>query len=73
MRRRFGTSVPFIGIAHKDEVVMEGVATGKYQLVYMSPEATLLNLRWREMFHSDIYQRNLVCLAVDEAHCVEKW
>lgn len=68
-----GLQAAFIGIAQKDEVVREGVASGKYQLVYMSPEAMLLNLRWREMFRSDIYQRNLVCLAVDEAHCVEKW
>ena len=68
-----GLEAALIGKAQKDEAVREAVAHGKCQLVYMSPEAMLLNLRWREMFRSDVYQNNLVCLAVDEAHCVEKW
>lgn len=42
-------------------------------LVYISPESMLTNLKFREMFRSDVYQHNLVCLAIDEAHCVEKW
>lgn len=68
-----GLQAALIGKAQKDEAVREAVVHGKYQLVYMSPEAMLLNLRWREMFRSDVYQSNLRCLAVDEAHCVEKW
>ena len=63
----------FLRKAQRDERVRAGVVHGDYQLVYMSPEAMLLNLRWREMFQSDVYQNNLMCLAVDEAHCVEKW
>ena len=40
---------------------------GDCQVVYTSPETLL------EIFHSQVYQNNLVCLAVDEAHLVEKW
>ncbi len=68
-----GVTAAFIGKAQKDECVRTAVFNGEYQLVYMSPEAMLLNLRWREMFRSPVYQENVVCLAVDEAHCVEKW
>ena len=68
-----GLHAAFLGKAQRDERVRAGVVHGDYQLVYMSPEAMLLNLRWREMFRSDVYQNNLMCLAVDEAHCVEKW
>jgi superfamily II DNA helicase RecQ len=68
-----GVLTAFIGKAQKDESVRLGVENGRYQLVYLSPEAMLLNLRWRETLRSDIYQSNLVCLAVDEAHCIEKW
>ena len=32
----------FVGKAQKDEAVMEGVAKGNYQLVYMTPEAMLM-------------------------------
>ena len=41
----------FIGIAQKDKVVREGVATRKYQLVYMSPEAMLLNSARKKVGH----------------------
>jgi superfamily II DNA helicase RecQ len=49
------------------------VCDGKYQLVYLSPEALLTNMTWRDMLQSPVYQQNLVALVVDEAHCVKKW
>ena len=30
-------------------------------------------LKYWEMFRSIAYQKNLVCLAIDEAHCVKTW
>ena len=42
------TASAFIGKAQKDDSVRLGVENGRYQLVYLSPEAMLLNLRWRE-------------------------
>ena len=49
------------------------VTNGKVQLMYMSPETILTVPTWREMFRSKCYQDNLICLAVDEAHLVQKW
>lgn len=68
-----GIKAAFVGIDQKDERVKDDVVNGHYSLVYMSPESMLTNLRYREMFRSSVYQENLVCLSIDEAHCVEKW
>ena len=42
---------------------------GKYSVLFMSPE--LLVSSWRNLFSS--YNKRLVGLIVDEAHCVVKW
>ena len=39
----------------------------------MSPESLLCVLQWREMFRNKVYEKNLIAIAVDEAHCVEQW
>lgn len=46
---------------------------GEVQLVYASPETLILEPKWRELLRQTVYQNNVVCLAVDEAHLVEKW
>ena len=56
-----------------DEKSMDSVKSGKYALVFISPEAIIGGCMWREMLRSQIYQENLVAVVVDEAHCVEKW
>ena len=33
----------------------------------------MTELKWREMFHSEVYQKNVIGLVIDEAHCIEKW
>ena len=40
-----GFQAAFVGKAQKDEAVRKRVVKGNYQLVYMSPEAMLLNLK----------------------------
>ena len=62
----------FVGKDQKDESVKEQVLKGEFELVFMSPECILRVLKYREMFRSVAYQKNLVCLAIDEAHSVEK-
>ncbi len=52
---------------------LDNVRDGKAQLIYISPEALLTNLHWRELLRSQVYQENLVAFAVDEAHTVKKW
>ena len=49
------------------------VTSGEVQLIYMSPETILTVPTWREMFRNQQYHENLICLAVDEAHLIEKW
>ena len=49
------------------------IIEGEYQLVFISPEAILSRRRWRKMLLSDVYQRNLIAIVIDEAHCVKKW
>ena len=49
------------------------ISEGKYQLVFVSPEALLTDLNWRDMLMNPVYQENLVAFVVDEAHCVTKW
>ena len=68
-----GIKAACVGKDQKDEQVKEDVVSGHYSLVYMSPESMLTNLRYREMFRSRVYQENLICLSIDEVHCVEKW
>ena len=56
-----------------NEKAESDVFNGRYQLVYLSPEALLTEDRWRDMLQSDVYKQNLVAFVVDEAHCVKKW
>ena len=51
----------------------EAVTRGRVSLIFMSPESLMGCCKWREMFRSPIYQRNLVGLIIDEAHCIDKW
>ena len=62
--------VAFVGKEQKDEDVKNRVECGGYSLVFMSPEVMLTVLKWHEMFHTDVYQECMICLAVDEAHCI---
>ena len=55
-----------------DELV-QAVLAGEYQIIFLSPEVLLTELRWREMLRTEVYQNNLVGVIVDEAHCVETW
>ena len=66
--RAKGLKAAYVGCADSDDIL-----NGDVQLVYLSPESVLSHSHWRDMFHTLTYQNNLVCLAVDEAHLVEKW
>ncbi len=50
----------------EDEDAVTSVCKGAFELVYMSPEALLTDVRWRDMLLSQVYQEN-------EADCVRKW
>ena len=48
------------------------ICKGHFQIIFMSPEALLTDMRWHDMLLSPVYANHLVGL-VDEAHCVKKW
>ena len=56
----------------KQSVLGQDVENGQYQIVFFSPECMLTELKWREMFRSEVYQKNVIGLVIDEAHCIEK-
>ena len=70
---KLGISAEFIAEEWSDVETVKGVKEGKHQLVFISPESMLANDQWREVLLSDVYQSKLVCVAIDEAHCVPKW
>ena len=43
------------------------------QLLFISPESLFSNPQWREMFLLPVYQKKVVGLVVDEAHCIAMW
>ena len=52
---------------------MDRVYEGSYPIVFISPEALLSESKWRDVLVSEVYQRHLMAVVVDEAHCVKKW
>lgn len=52
---------------------LQTVTSEEVQLIYMSPKTIITVPTWREMFHNQQYHEYLICLAVDEAHLIEKW
>ena len=62
-----------ICLSNVDDKLNEDVCDGCYQVVFMSPEALLVDTERRDMLLNSHFQKNLVGLIVDEAHCVKKW
>ena len=44
----------------------------KHLLVFMSPE-TLQVREWRSVLSSEVFKKQVVLVAVDEAHCISEW
>ena len=75
-QQKFAPSVlkaEYVGEAQTDTTVKERVVKGEVQLVFITPENLITNKTFREMLLSPPYQKNLVALVVDEAHCVKTW
>ena len=52
---------------------MNKVYEGRYPILFISPEALLTDSKWRDVLLSQVYQRHLMAVVIDEAHCVKKW
>ncbi|XP_065893522.1 ATP-dependent DNA helicase RecQ-like isoform X1 [Dysidea avara] len=68
-----GISAEFVGEDQTDPRVKSRVLRGNVQLLFISPENLLCNWVYRNMLLTDQYKKSLVCVAVDEAHCVKTW
>ena len=68
--RKCGISACSIG---EDKVLDMRIEKGECCVVFSSPESLLGNGRWRSMLSSDVYQKNLIGIVVDEAHCISHW
>ena len=66
-----GMKAAFVS-SEQNNGVYNKILHGEMQLVYFSPETLLSIPHWREMFSTPCYQCQ-PCLAVDEAHLLEKW
>lgn len=69
--RRRGVDATFVNSSlgrEQRENRYAGIANGEYDLLYVTPE------RFRkEAFREALSQRDIVLLAVDEAHCISEW
>ena len=68
-----GIATEFVGEAQTNPSSRRKVLSGVAQVVLISPENTIQNLAYRNMFLSEQYKNYLVALVVDEAHCVRTW
>ena len=67
-----GLKAAFVG-PEQDPTILQDIEQGKFTYVYLSPESALTTERWRNTLESEIYQENLIGVAVDEVHCVTEW
>lgn len=68
-----GLKTEYVGESQFNSTAEDRILTGEVQLVYISPESLLTNVKFRKMLLSTPYRENLVALVVDEAHCVRTW
>ena len=69
--RSLGVSA--VNISSDAEVDRAKIERGEYSIVYGSPEAWLVNERWRCMLSNEVYSSKLCAVAVDEAHVLRQW
>ena len=66
-----GLSAAYVSAEPGNENMNQGVLEGRYQLVFLSPEALFFSRRWREMLREEPYCSNLVAFVIGEAHCIK--
>ena len=62
-----------VNISSQAENDHSKIENGKYSVVFGSPEAWLMNERWRNMLGNDVYKSKLCAIAIDEAHVLRQW
>ena len=64
-----GVKATYLG-SHCSEEEHSAIVGGEYSHLFTSPETILQMTKWRKMLLST---RNLIAIAIDEAHCIVKW
>ena len=65
---KLGISALQLGVSKEDDIV-----NGRCSLLFGSPEAWLLNEKWRQLLSSEVYKSKLFGIVVDEVHVAYKW
>ena len=65
-----GISACYLGSAQSNANVKNEVVKGMHQLVYVTPEYLCASHSFLVNLNKSV---NLVCIAIDEAHCVSQW
>ena len=68
-----GIKAEFVGDAQTDPAVIQRVLKEDLQLLYISPESLVNNVKFCGMLLTRQYKEKLVALAIDEAHCIKTW
>ena len=75
--QKLGISAVSLSSVVEDEDDLENkikdVECGRFSVVYATPEALMLNERWRRMLTNPLYSSRLCAIAVDEAHVIKQW
>ena len=70
----YNLGVPAVSITDEmDPEIIQQVLNGNYIVVFGSPECLLSTETWRGMFSCKEFVEMLVCVAIDEAHCIIQW
>ena len=56
-----------------DEGTINHFKSGKYCVVFVSPETLLEHTHGRKLVLCSYFQENILAVVVDEAHCIVKW
>jgi len=51
----------------------EEILSGEHEILFFSPEKLLVDVEWRDVLQSSVFQQRLVGYIVDEAHCIKEW
>jgi len=53
--------------------MLKKIKAGQVPILLMSPDQSLFTGKWKDVLSSDIYQKYVTALVIDEANCVEQW
>ena len=63
-----GMCAEYVGESQTDPSAKIQVVRGEVELVFINPESMLCNPHYRDMLLSSVYKKNLIGIAMDDAH-----